>query len=347
MSNKKKKDGFNNRAARRFNDPQKVDRMSEEEVYEILSEDIKTILGQVTAHRNHDRGAKYPTYVNNIFANLSSAKFFYEYACNHTKRKKKNRVKTDLDMDQVLSMKQILADAYRYATSNKDAYRNQMQEYSDRIEYLSMAFIRFDPVVYRLSKKLNLKSKDDRRDLCIQVYQDPIYSAKAVARLFNSSEITEKKKFKLVRTLYKVDRLDNIKVYSSDDDRERDDKSKNRFVALVGATFCIQKNNSDFFDMLFEYVDGLKKKKRAKYIRAYAEAYKNDKTHNKRLEGDFYEKNHDIIKELVGTKKHKYTDGIDVGYKKAFKCLKKNTESDDKKVKDSDRLIRDGYKKPW
>lgn len=347
MSKKNKNGGFNNRAARRFNDPNKIDRMSEQEIYEILLEDVETILGQITAHRNHDRGAKYPTYVNNIFANLSSAKFFYEYALDNTELKKKGKVKTALSAEQVLSMKQLLADAFRYSSSNKDAFRGQMQEYKDRLEYLSLAFIRYDPVIYKMTKKLEYDSKEARRELCIQIYQDPIYAAKSVGRLFNASRLSDKKKLKLVRKMYNVDPLDNIRFEESENEVKSTYEGKKRFQMLVGATFCVPKNNSDFFDMLFTYVDHLKKRKRAKYIRAYAEAYKTEKSHNKRLEGDFYKKNKDIIKELVGTKKKKYLNGIDVGYKKAFKCLDVIETESEKKVKITDKQLRSEHKNPW
>lgn len=346
MSKKNKNGGFNNRAARRFNDPSKIDRMSEKEIYDILMEDIETILAQITAHRNHDRGAKYPTYVNNIFANLSSAKFFYEFALDNTENKKKNKVKTTLNAEQVLSMKQLLADAYRYSSSNKDAFRGQMQEYKDRLEYISLAFIRYDPVVYEMTKKLKLEKKEGRRELCIQIYQDPIYAAKSVGRLYNASELTDKKKLKLVRAMYDINPLDHIKV-DGDSDVKSEYSGKKRFQTLVGATFCVPKNNSDFFDMLFTYVDKLPKRKRAKYIRAYAEAFKIEKSHNKRLEGEFYDKNKPIIKELIGTKKKKYLNGIDVGYKKAFKCLKVEETDGEKKVKSSDRQLRNDHKNPW
>ena len=50
---KKNNGNFNNKAAKRFKQPDRIDTMEQEDIFEILDEDIGTILGQITANRDH------------------------------------------------------------------------------------------------------------------------------------------------------------------------------------------------------------------------------------------------------------------------------------------------------
>ena len=291
---------FNNRAARRFGDDlSKIDVMSQQEIFDILEEDIKTILDQVTAARNHHPGASWPTYVANGFANLSTALWFYKFAKDHCKVKK-GKLKTDLDKEELESFKSILADIYRKSATN--FYQKEIQEYSDRNKLLAKAFIRADPKLYKISKKFEGLSKSQRRDLCIQVYGDPIYNMVRIVKIVDDSTIDEKKKLKVLKKMY----------------------GKRRFVMAVGAAMTVALNTSDCVAMLYEFMVGLKKKKRAPYVRAYTEAYKRNQSRYFRIDQEFVDKNDDMIDALVD---------LDIGYKKAFRNLGADSA---KKEKDHD-----------
>lgn len=321
MSKKNGGGEFTNRAAKRFKQVDKVDLMSQEEVFEILSGDITTILDQVTKNRN--REGQWPNYVPNMFANLSTPLWFLKY-CEETvkvkpkykKNKKgkktkkvlKYKIKTDLTEEQVESLKQILADAFKKSATNQ--YSNQTQEFEERNELITKAFIHLEPRIYHLTGKLTGLSKAQRRELAVQVWGDPVNNMKFVHRLFNISVVSDKKKLKIMKAMY-----------------------EDRFVTAVGAALTVDTNNSDCIAMLYDYLMSKKsKKKRAPYILAYAEAYKKNKESNFRLkaEGEFYEKNKRLFKELAG---------YDIGYKKSFKRLKpkKNKDAKKDKVKDKKR----------
>lgn len=291
MSNKKN-NKFSNRAAKRFNDMSKVDTMSQDEIYEILDGDIKIILDQVTAYRDHKPNSPYPPYVANAFANLSTTLYFYEYVHDHVKVKKKGKVKTDLDDADLESIRMIIADVYRKSIIGN--YNNQQQESIKRNELLSKTFKILCPRIYRLTRKFDGLSKSQCRDLTIQFYGDPVYNFKFIHKRINESTISNKKKLKLLQKIY----------------------GKKKFVCAVGAAMTVEGNNSDCLAMLFKFMSKLKKKKRAKYIRAYAEAYKRVKVSKYfRIDQSFYDENKRIIKELKM---------IDIGYAKAFKDLKGN-----------------------
>lgn len=313
MSKNKGGSGFDNRAARRFAKIERVDLMSQQEIFEIMDEDISTILGQYTAAREHK--GKFPQYMSNAFANLSTALWVKLYVEEHVKVKQKKsgkiKVKTDLSEDELESLRTMIADAYK--KSILSTYQQQAQELTDRNKLLSKAFIILYPEVYVLTEKLCVKVKkrllDDskkrkraltkaqRRDLCIQVYGDPINNIRYVRKLFDNSPLSDKKKLKLLKEMY-----------------------GDRFADAVGAAMTVDNNNSDFIAMLYEYLMDAKQKKRAKFVLAYAVAYKKNKTHNFRLEGgDFYKRNKKLMREL----EKKW----DIGFKKAFAKLKpKNAE---------------------
>lgn len=285
---KNKQNKFNNRASRKFSDMSKVDVMSQKEIFEILDEDIKTILQQYTDYRTRKPGANYPTYVANAFANISTALFFEEYIKEHVKVKKKGKIKSDLDKEELESLRQILAEAYKKSQTN--FYANQAQEYPERNKMISRSFRKLYPKVWNLTKRLKGLSKSQRRDLTIQVYGDPVYNMKFVHKVINQSSLSEKKKLKLLQKMY-----------------------GKRFVKAVGAAMTVEGNNSDCLAMLYGHLANQKKKKRAPYIMAYAEAYKKNKSRYFRIDADFYEENKDILKELIR---------VDLGYKKAVKNLK-------------------------
>lgn len=311
MSKNKGGSGFDNRAARRFAKIERVDLMTQQEIFEILDEDIHTILEQFTAAREHK--GKFPQYVSNAFANLSTSLWVKNYVEEHVKVKEKKsgkiKIKTDLTEDELESLRTMIADAYKKSITS--VYQQQTQELTDRNKLLSKAFILLYPEVYALTKKLSIKvkkrllddrkrkkalSKAQRRDLTIQVYGDPVNNIRYVRKLFDNSPLSDKKKLKLLKQMY-----------------------RDRFAAAVGAALTVDNNNSDFIAMLYEHVMNSKKRKRADYVLAYAVAYKKNKSHNFRLEGgDFYKRNKKLMKEL---EKH-----WDIGFKKAFAKLKPKNE---------------------
>ena len=286
---KNKSNKFSNRAARRFSDLSKVDTLDQGEIFEILSEDIKTMLEQVTSFRDRKPNSPYPQYIGNAFANLSTALFFFEYVKEHVKVTKKGKIKTDLDGAELESLRAILADAYKKSATNY--YANQLQEFAERNELLSKTFRKLCPDLYKLTKKLDGFTKSQRRDLTIQVYGDPVYNMKFIRKLMDMSSSPDKKKLKVLQKMY----------------------GKKRFIKAVGAAMTVEGNTSDCLAMLFEYMMKLKKKKRAKYLKAYADAYKKAKSKYFRIDKTFYDENKAIIKELCR---------LDIGYKKAFKDLK-------------------------
>lgn len=302
---KRNGDNFQNRAARKFKDNPKIDRLSQEEIFEILDEDMSTILQQVTDHRNHKNGAKYPTYTSQMFANLSVPLYFYRYVKDHVKPNfKKGKIKTDLSDDQVESLRQILADAYKRSATNQ---YNQQQEFQDRNKLISRAFEILEAKNRKLAKKLDGLKKRQIRDLLIQVYTDPAVNFRYVRKIIDESTASDKVKLKVLRGMY-----------------------GKRFVQAAGAALTIESNRSDCIDMIFQFINKKKAKKRAKYIRAYADAYKIVGTHNSaRVNNAFKYKNRKIIRELKM---------IDIGYKKAFKNLK---GEDPKKKKRKDETVNE------
>ncbi len=321
MSKNKGGSGFDNRAARRFAKIERVDQMSQQEVFEILDGDITTILAQYTAAR--ERQGKFPQYMANAFANLSTALWVKRYVDANIKvkvKKKKGKVKsvsirTSLSEDEVESLRVMIADAYKKSASN--VYSQQTQEYLDRNKLLSKAFIKLCPELYLLTKKLCVRvkrrpldddkkrrralTKAERRDLTIQVYGDPVSNMRFVRKLFDKSPLSDKKKLKLMKAMY-----------------------GDRFPMAVGAAMTVDNNSSDCLAMLYEHLMKSKKKKRADYVLAYAVAFKKNKTYNFRLEGgEFYKRNKKFCKELAKE--------WDIGFKKAFAKLKPKRKSDEQR----------------
>lgn len=297
---KKDNNGFMNEAARKFKNVEKADLLSQKDVFNILETDMQTILNQMTASRNHK--GSYPQYVANIFGNLSASLYFSNYVDAHVKVKK-NKIKTDLTDDDIESLKEIIADSYKKSAIN--FYATQSQEFVDRNKILSKAFIMLDAKNYKLAKKFKLDD-NQTRDLVIQVYGNPISNMKFVKRSIDTSTISPKKKMKLLKKLYRHE----------------------RFVMAVGAALTVVSNNSDCIEMLYNYMMHKKLKKRAPFVRAYAEAFKKNKSRNFRINEDFIYENRKLIREL----KH-----VDIGYKKAFHIdiSHKNVVNKSKKPKDT------------
>lgn len=303
---KKGSDGFQNRAAMKFKQPDKVDLMSQQEIFKIFDEEIDTILDQITANREH-RG-KYPTYVANAFANLSTALWFKKYVKDHCKINKKGKLKTDLTDDQIESLRNILADAYKKSATNQ--YAQQTQEFDERNKMLSKTFIILYWDVYRLAKKLKVEDSFTR-DLTVQVYGDPVNNMRFVHKIFNRSIMSDKKKIKLMKKMY--DAYPPVR-----------ESEISRFHQAVGAAMTVDSNSSDMIAALYTYMMKLKKKKRAPIILGYAQAYKKNKSNNFRLTGgEFYKKNKPMIKELKE---------LDIGFNKAFKGLKAKKSKSDKET---------------
>ena len=140
---KKGSDGFQNRAAMKFKQPDKIDLMTQQDIFKIFDDEIDTILDQVTANREH-RG-KYPTYVANAFANLSTALWFKEYVNDHCKITKKGKFKTDLTDDQVESLRTLLAEPIRslQQISMLSRLRNMMSVIRCLVRHLSSCIGRY------------------------------------------------------------------------------------------------------------------------------------------------------------------------------------------------------------
>ena len=296
---KGKANKFGNLAGRRFNDVNKVDTMAQKDIFEILDKDIKTILQQFTDSRNHVQGASYPAYVANAFANISTALYFKRYVDDHIKITKKGKIKSDLDKEEIESLRQLLAEAYKKSQTNY--YANQTQEYPERNKMLATTFKKLTPKVWKLAKRFKGLSKSQRRDLTVQIYGDPVYNMRFIHKIINFSTISDKQKLKLLKKMY----------------------GNKRFIKAVGAAMTVEGNSSDCLAMLYGHMASLKKKKRAPYILAYAEAYKKNKSHYFRIDSDFYADNKDIIKELIR---------MDLGFKKSVKQLQSTTSG--KKDKD-------------
>ena len=163
---KKKSGQFTNRAARKFADMAKVDLMSQAEIYDILDQDMPTILGQVTAFTSHAAGAQYPAYIANGFANLATTLYFKEFVEFHV-NVKGGKLETDLTKEDIKALRMIVADAYKKSATNY--YANQVQEYADRNEMLAKTFKRLSPKMYKRSAQFEGLSKTQRRDLIMTV----------------------------------------------------------------------------------------------------------------------------------------------------------------------------------
>lgn len=306
MSKGKGDQNYQNRAAKRFKQMDMVPTMSQQEIFEILEEDFDTIVDQV-----NEKG-KFPNYILNGFANLSTTLWFYLYVTENVRITKKGKMKTDLTEGQIHALKEILSRAFKKSATQ--FYDKQSQEFVERNKLLSEAFMYLDYPGYKLTGKLNTREnklkRSKRRELCIQVYGNPVHNMKFIFHIFDSSSVSDKKKMKIFKKMY-----------------------GDRFTTAVGAALCVNNTKSDFLSMVYDFVMkgcvkrkwGKRKKMKARkpFIEAYAKAYKWNQTFYFKLkEGDFYKKNKKMIKKLIDS---------DIGYQKAFKGLKpkKRNETDD------------------
>lgn len=297
MSKKNKGGGdFQNRAARKFKDSNRIDLIGQEEIFEILEEDFGTILKQIDEAKRHVPGAKYPTYTGNMFANLSVPLYIYCYVRDNVKVKN-GKLKTSLEKYEIEAIRQLLADAYKKSMSHQ--YDKQAQDMDDRNRLILKAFAHISPKLKKAAKKLKL-NKHMTRVVMIQVYGDPKYNMKQLHKQFNNSTVSDKKKMKILKKLY-----------------------GSRFEAALGAALTVNVAGSDILATIFDYVKNMPKKKRGRVIRWYAEAYKLNGTTYHQFTKDFAKKNKKIVRELKL---------IDIGYKKAFKYLQsEGTRNKDKK----------------
>ena len=297
-----KNNDFNNRAARKFRNVDDIATFPQKEIFNILESDIDVILDQVMKSKNGQ--GKFPLYILNGFANLSTSLWFAKYVKKHTKNKK-NTVISDLEEEKIEALKEILSRAYKKSVTN--FYSQQTQEFVERNELISETFVRLSPREYRLTGKLNTSEnkleKTQRRDLTIQTYLNPYHNMKFVYGIFDHSSVSNKKKLKILKKLY-----------------------GDRFANAVGSALTINNTKSDFLAMMYDFVmEKLRKGSRKKtlrnrvgYLHAYARAYKhNQSCYFKMKDGTFYAENKPVIKELIR---------YDIGFKKAFKGLKPKKE---------------------
>lgn len=331
--NKNKSGGFTNYAARKFADASKVPKLSQHKIREILVSDLPIMMDQVAANRAGVKDAKYPQYITNGFANLATAKLLYDHIkCTVKKNKKTGDIdleKSGYTFAQIDALRVIVANGLSASLTGQ--FPNEAPDFAERNEYLMKAFQILDPRRYKMTKKLGLETKAARRKLIVSVFLPPMYEIRrGVANVFDKSNLSNKKKMKLLMKLYKM--TDDELAIAEQRDKNRgamDDPNYipgkyARFTEAIGYAFTIESANSDFTEMLINYVMKQKKPNRRMFIMAFAEAFKSRKTSNFLLKsGDFYEKNRKIIKKL---KK------MDCGYKKAFRSLKP-TESNRKNGK--------------
>ena len=323
----KKNDGYQNFAAKRFKDPQRVTTMSEEEIYDILEKDIFTILKQLADYqecqnagsyherkkkKNHKGFVNYPNYTKNMFNNLSAAKFIYEFV----ECWKNGDI--ELRKPQREALKMLISTAYRDTISKNKIY--PIMDDDDRCVYLCEAFRMLDKKNYKLALKLTKaetkkasklrrpeenKTKQERKEeeklrkakakahaceLIIQAYQDPKHGCRSVVREFDKRNMPDKKKLKLLKKLY-----------------------GDRYYEACGCILGIEGGSSDMVATVKDQLNKMKKKERKKVLRAFGDYFKQFGKRSFLLDSRFYDKHKKIIKKLISE---------DIGYKKAFIGLK-------------------------
>lgn len=303
---KNKNGQFQNLAAKKFAAIEKVELYSEDEIYRILSTDLLTILKQISEAK---KTGKYPDYAVNMFANVSAAKYLYEYVELWEKQIRKKGDSKLMTMADVRAARKLVSDAY----TKRDKFRDQYQDEKLRNELLLNTYAKLDPDGVKHAKKLKLGSKKLEKELALRISIPPVYSIDRVCRIFDMSAVSTKKKKKILKKLA---------------------RTKERFVEIIGAALTIDKPVTDFVEMAYRIVipekeEGKKlNKKRYKrrivLLRAYATAFKKRKRFNIRLTDGFYKANKKIIKKLIAE---------DLGFKKAFTCLTKTAEASKTKIR--------------
>lgn len=285
MSNKKNKSQFSNLLANRFNDPRRVELMSEEEVYKVMNKDFETLLKQLSDNLNQVAGAKYPVYAANMFHNPSTARYIYDYV-------KQNKDEIKQDENELLAIRHLIAVGYKDNMS-KQYYH---QDDAIRSELLLSAFKMISKSRIKLAKQLKLTGKDKDTKLeaatavAIFSYLNMDQITK-VATMINKSEVKNKRKHEIFKKLY-----------------------GKRYKSAYGALFTISRDN-DFVFYMYEKFGKMNKKRRYKVLFEYATHYKKTKQRYPFIESDtFLKENKKIIKKLAKE---------DIGFKKAFTSYKK------------------------
>ena len=342
MSKKNKNGGgFDNIAASKFSDMRRVSCMTEFEIVEILNKDFKTVLAQIVANRRGDKKAKYPEYIRNAFANISTARYMYIAVKDAIKVSGKKIKKSKLTFPQIDAMRVMIADAI--VSSNRAMYQSEQADQGRRNYLLEKTYRRLDPRRINMARKLfkctkvdgEEISKDivDRRAtvLCAAMYLDPAMEVSQAIRILGevNTSLDRDKVMKIIKKLLKMTK-DEYKIRRSKDlalGLNRDPAYIGgcyvRFAEFVGYAFTVDRSNSSIIELLIDFVSNTKKNDRKIFIMAFGNAYKRYKKANFHLcTTEFYEQNRKIFKKLAD---------MDIGYKKAFEAIGLKTEMAKKK----------------
>jgi len=276
MARKNKGGGFTNYGARVFNQDKakKIQRMAEPEIYDVLHEELGTMIQQLVDFRDPDKkGTPYPNYIKFIFQNLSSAKFIKQYL-------KANRKK--------ISKEEKKAFRVLIETGYKETYLNSPNaaEDVDRVRLLMDAyFILYPKRVKRIKNKLGISKLNACELSLFTQSSEPYYNIRNAAKILDKSDLKFKKKLKLLNDLIKD-------------------------PYLWYGTFLSVPKKSDFVSDIFDYMCKSKKKKRYIILGGFATSFKytgkmnslmntasflDDKTNKKLIKS--------LIKEDIGFKK--------------------------------------------
>ena len=142
---------FQNSAAKKFKNLELIPTMDQEEIFDTLDDNIDIILEQTK--RSLDHMGKFPMYILNAFANLSTALWFYCYVADGCKQKKR-KVVVNFDEDDREALKNILYRAYKKSVTN--FFAQQTQEFVHGAKYIYRSF---DESSVSSKKKLQLLKK--------------------------------------------------------------------------------------------------------------------------------------------------------------------------------------------
>jgi hypothetical protein len=288
MSNNKGKNkgqGFNNYAAQRFQDMRKIERMSEEEIFNVLEDDFSTVLKQLADNLNHVSKAKYPQYAPLMFNNPSAAKYVLKYV---------KRFKGELDEDEVLAIRHLLATGYKMSMDSheKGGYINILDS-EVRADMLLEAFRYISKSRIKKARLLKLKDKDKKLKieeatvLAIYSFLSVETGIRKVIKIIDSSSVSNKRKLEVFKGLY-----------------------GKRWKQAFGGMLTIN-THSDFQIHCIEKFMKMKPKMRKEILKEYATIFKIMKSNTDLITSDdFVKKNKKIIKKLIKS---------DIGFKKALK----------------------------
>lgn len=342
MSKKNKNGGgFDNIAASKFSDMRRVSCMTEFEIVEILNKDFKTVLAQIVANRRGDKKAKYPEYIRNAFANISTARYMYIAVKDAIKVSGKKIKKSKLTFPQIDAMRVMIADAI--VSSNRAMYQSEQADQGRRNYLLEKTYRKLDPRRINMARNLFKGAKVDGEEiskeivdrratvLCAAMYLDPAMEVSQVIRILGeiNTSLDRDKVMKIIKKLLKMTK-DEYKIRRSKDlalglnqDPAYIGGCYVRFAEFVGYAFTVDRSNSSIIELLIDFVSNTKKNDRKIFIMAFGNAYKRYKKANFHLcTTEFYEQNRKIFKKL---------EDMDIGYKKAFEAIGLKTEMTKKK----------------